>query len=75
METLTIHPENNEQMKAIKAVLKALKIPFDQKESPYKHEFVKKINEAEKDREDAIILNSDEDVDNYFKNLKSDVQD
>lgn len=73
MEILTIHPENNEQMKAIKAVLKALKIPFDQKESPYKPEFVKKINEAEKDREDAIILNNDEDVDNYFKNLESEV--
>ncbi|MCF8235437.1 MAG: hypothetical protein K9G67_10380 [Bacteroidales bacterium] len=73
METLTIHPENNEQMKAIKAVLKALKIPFDQKESPYKPEFVEKINEAEKDQEDAIILKNDKDVDNYFKNLERDV--
>ncbi|MDZ7742757.1 MAG: hypothetical protein U5Q03_13685 [Bacteroidota bacterium] len=75
METLRIHPENNEQMKAIKAVLKALKIPYDEKESPYNPEFVKKLYDAEKDSKGASVLNSDEDIDNYFKNLESDVQD
>ncbi|MNJ97673.1 hypothetical protein D3C87_154260 [compost metagenome] len=29
MESLLIHPENNEQLTAIKAVLKALKIQFE----------------------------------------------
>jgi len=29
METLLIHPENNEQLAAVKAVLKALKIQFE----------------------------------------------
>ena len=29
MEAITIHPENAEQLKAVKAVLKALKIPFE----------------------------------------------
>ena len=29
MEAITIHPENAEQLEAVKAVLKALKIPFE----------------------------------------------
>jgi len=69
MEELTIHPQNKEQLEAIKSVLKALKIPFNKKESTYNPEYVEMIHEAEKDREDAIILSSDKDIDNYFNNL------
>ncbi|MBB5394358.1 DUF2683 family protein [Mucilaginibacter sp. AK015] len=29
MESIVIHPENSHQMKAVKAVLKALKVPFE----------------------------------------------
>lgn len=29
MEAVTIHPENAEQLKAIKTVLRALKVPFE----------------------------------------------
>lgn len=75
MEVLTIHPENNEQLEAIKAVLKALKIPFDNRESPYDQAFVKKVIEAEKDRQDALILNNDDDINNYFNRLETNVQD
>jgi len=75
MEVLTIRPKNNEQLKAIKAVLKALKIPFEKKESPYDPKFVNKVHQSEKEREGTIILNNDEDVDDYFQNLGSDVQD
>lgn len=74
MEALTIHPKNNEQLEAIKSVLKALKIPFEKEESPYDPEFVKKIQRAEKNREGSIILESKEDFDNYFKSLEKDVQ-
>ena len=74
MEALTIHPKNNEQLEAIKSVLKALKIPFEKEESPYNPEFVKKIQRAEKNREGSIILESKEDFDNYFKSLEQDVQ-
>jgi len=73
MEALTIHPQNNEQLEAIKSVLKALKIPFDK--SPYNPEYVKKIKDAEKDQEGAVVLNNEEDINNYFKNLESDVHD
>jgi len=50
MEAITIHPQNGEQLQAIKAVLKAMKIPFEKlkaKESPYDPEFVKMIKESE----------------------------
>jgi hypothetical protein len=29
MESIVVHPESTEQMEAVKAVLKALKIPFE----------------------------------------------
>lgn len=49
METLLIHPENSEQMKAIKAVLKALNIGFEStRESPYNKAFVEKIKQSRK---------------------------
>ncbi|MCG6188452.1 DUF2683 family protein [Maribellus maritimus] len=73
MEALTIHPQNNEQLKAIKSVLKAMKIPFEK--SPYNPDFLKKIQESEKHQEGAVILKCEEDVSNYLKNLDTDVQD
>ncbi|MCF8229606.1 MAG: hypothetical protein K9G58_05970 [Bacteroidales bacterium] len=48
------------------------KIPYNEKESPYNPEFIKKVYDAGKDRKGASVLNSDEDIDNYFKNLESD---
>jgi len=56
METILAHPENNEQLKAIKAVLKALKIKFESKteETPnYDPEFVKMILEGKKEIEEG----------------------
>jgi hypothetical protein len=32
METIVIHPETEDQLDAIKAVLKALKVPFEKQE-------------------------------------------
>lgn len=72
MEALTIHPKNSDQLEAIKSVLKALKIPFEKKESLYNPEFVKMIQEAERNSEGSIILlESNEDMDNYFKSLEN----
>lgn len=49
METLIIHPKNKEQLAAIKAFVKALKIDFTTKKSPYNTEFVKEILKAKED--------------------------
>ena len=54
MEALTIHPQNREQLKAIKTVLKAMKIPFEKEDSPYDPEFVKKIQKSRASEGKAI---------------------
>ncbi|MFN3489712.1 MAG: DUF2683 family protein [Emticicia sp.] len=52
METLLVYPENNKQLKALKAVMAALNVKFEKKEeSPYDPEFVKKIERGKKDFE------------------------
>ena len=50
METLTIHTQNKAQTKAIKAVLKAMEIPFESdSESTYDPKFVAKIKASEEE--------------------------
>ena len=48
METLVVQPKTKEQLAALKAVIKALKINFKSEESPYDPEFVEKFYRAEK---------------------------
>lgn len=50
MEILTIHTKNKAQTKAIKAVLKAMEIPFESSSgSTYDPEFVAKIKASEEE--------------------------
>lgn len=49
METLIAHPKNKEQLAALKAFVKALKIDFETKKSPYNPIFVKQILKARED--------------------------
>lgn len=35
MDTLIVYPESTEQLAAVKAVLKAMKVPFEQKMDAY----------------------------------------
>jgi hypothetical protein len=46
---LIAHPENKEKLAALKAFMKALKIRFEEGESPYDPEFVEKINRSKND--------------------------
>ena len=70
METIKIHPENKEQLSAIKAMLKAFKIPFERTEKEsYNSEFVEKIKDSEKNEDGAVLLNSEKDIEDYFNNL------
>ena len=48
METLIMHPENKQQLLALKAIAKALKISVTTQKSPYNPEFVANIKNAEK---------------------------
>lgn len=52
METIVLHPKNQEQLEAIKAVAKALKMKFEttvSNPSPYNPDFVNKIKKGDKD--------------------------
>lgn len=46
METLILRPKTKEQLTAIKAVAKALKVDFETEKSPYDPAFVKDILQA-----------------------------
>ena len=48
METLIMHPKNKEQLLALKAIAKALKITVETKKSPYDPDFVAMVKDAEK---------------------------
>ena len=47
METLIVHPETKTELKAIKSIMKVLKVRFE--ESPYNAEFTAKIKQGRKD--------------------------
>ena len=55
METIIVHPKNNEEQKVIKAFLKALKIKFEnlktkpEDTSDYNPEFVEVVEQNRKD--------------------------
>jgi len=56
MEILLVRPENSEQLKAVKAVLKVLNVDFtSKKEKNYDPEFVKKIQESRKQAKDGKV--------------------
>lgn len=46
---MILHPKNKEQLSALKAIAKALKIDFETKKSTYDPEFVKDILQARED--------------------------
>ena len=49
METLIIQPKTKEQLTALKAFVKAMKIDFRSEKSPYDPEFVDKILQGRED--------------------------
>jgi len=53
METVVAHPANKEQMNAIKAFMKALKVDFKIEKSPYNPEFVAKIEKSRQEIKDG----------------------
>ena len=53
MGTLIAHPENKEKSDALKAVMKALKISFEEEQSPYDPEFVEKIKRSDENFKDG----------------------
>ena len=59
METVIMHPKNKEQLSALKAVAKALKVDFETEESPYNPEFVARIKESMKQAKEGNYITLD----------------
>ena len=51
METLIVHPKNKEQLAALKAFIKALKIDFTTEKNTYNPEFVAKIKRGQEQKQ------------------------
>ena len=52
METLIVQPKDKEQLAALKAIMKALKVDFKTKKkqiNPYNPEFIAKMKQGEED--------------------------
>ncbi len=49
METLIVQPKTKEQLIALKAFVKALKIDFKTEKSPYDPDFVEKVLQGRED--------------------------
>lgn len=62
------HPNSNEQIEAMKAFMKALKIKFEvSKESVYNADFVKKIEKSKKEFENGEFTRVEkEDLQNFL---------
>jgi len=67
METVIMHPKNNEQLSALKAFAKALKVDFET--SPYSQDFVAKIRESKKEVEQGKFITLDPDK-TVWENLR-----
>lgn len=59
METVILQPQNKEQLNAIKAIAKALKISFESQKNHYNSTFVAEIKAAEKRGNYKIIDTND----------------
>ena len=65
-----MHPQNKEQLSALKAFAKALKVDFETtKESPYNPDFVNKIKQSKKQVEQGNYITLDPDK-SIWENLK-----
>jgi len=68
MEAITIHPENAEQLKTVKAVLKALKVPFELQSNSLPSHVIKSIDKSLTQFEKQEVITFEEFKDKHFSN-------
>ncbi|MES2448563.1 MAG: DUF2683 family protein [Bacteroidota bacterium] len=56
MEALIVYPENIEQLTALKAIMQAMKIAFEQKSEVYPQFVIKGVKESLKQVEDGDLI-------------------
>ncbi|MFI5161357.1 MAG: DUF2683 family protein [Sphingobacteriales bacterium] len=69
MESILIHPESTEQLKTVKAVLKALKIPFEPQTGAFPPHVLKNIEEGIKQYENGQSISIEEFAARHFTKL------
>lgn len=55
MDALIVYPENKEQLNALKAVMKAMKISFEQKTKAYPQPIIDGVNESVKQANEGFL--------------------
>jgi methyltransferase-like protein len=65
MESLIVHPQNKEQLDALKTFMKAFKISFEEKEANYDPEFVAMVLQGDQDIKTGKGIKVD--IDNLWK--------
>ncbi|MDB4918192.1 DUF2683 family protein [Mucilaginibacter sp.] len=66
MESILIHPENAEQLKTVKAVLKALKVQFEPQSNVLPPHVLKSIEKGIKQYEDGQTISLQEFTEKHF---------
>lgn len=66
MESILIHPENMAQLKAVKAVLKVLKVPFEFRPGGLPPHVLKSIDEGIRQYENGEGISFEEFADRHF---------
>lgn len=56
MDALIVYPENKEQLAALKAVMKAMKITFEQKSDAFPHHVIKGVKESLEQAEEGKLI-------------------
>lgn len=55
MDALIVYPETKEQLAALKAVMKAMQVTFEQKSQVYPEQVIKSINESKVQADEGKI--------------------
>jgi len=55
MDALIVYPENKEQLAALKAVMKAMKVSFEQQAQPYPDHVIEGVKRSLKQAEDGDL--------------------
>jgi len=66
MERIMIYPESVEQLKTVKAVLKALKVPFEPQKTTLPPHVLKSIEKGMKQIEDGQTISLEEFKERHF---------
>ena len=66
MESILIHPESAEQLKAIKAVLKALKVPFEPQSNSLPPHVIKGIEKGLEQAKSGQTISFEEFKEKHF---------